>query len=380
MKSKVILMFMALTMTMAHTTVMAQEAIDEGKTTNPEAVSEQTDAKASRGSKVKVGGFTVNGRPATPEQKQAAKKMVKQAAKMAGKAAQVAATAVTHPAKAEKLGEELEKMGDQLEAMGDDLERMDSTLGELAEDTTFLYDGEDGDEIELDEDDLDEILEEWSSDGWRPWRWASGLFGRGLGMFGTILGGLLATLIVLLLFALFTSPIWVVFLILYLIIRSGRKRESERMSQAYGTPMSTSAAATAGQAAAAQQTQVRSERPQAARTATAAARHSMPNAWDENQETWKNGIRQCCLGAGFIICFFIVGWKIFLIIGALLACLGVAKLVIATTTKGRNRNGAAAGPQQESFVTGLGETDEPVADSQAVEPVQTDNDNYSKSE
>ena len=386
MKSKVILMLMALAMTMGTTSVVAQDSISGGKTTKPEAVSANASKKASQGTNVKTGGFTVNGHPATPQQKQAAKQMVKQAAKMAGKAAQVAATAVTNPAKAEKLGEELEHMGDQLEAMGDDLERMDSTLSELAEDTTFFYEGEDSDEVELDDEDLEEIFGEWSDDGPGFWRWITGVFGSGMGIFGTIMAGICVTLVLLLLFALFTSPIWVVFLLLFLIIRSGRKRESERISQAYQTTTaSTAASATPNTARtaepSAQQAQARQERRQAPQPSASTARQPMPNAWDENQETWKSGIRQSCLGIGFIICFFIVGWKILLVVGALLVCLGVAKLVIATTTKGRN-GGRAASPQQESFVTGLGavEDPEPATDSQAVEPVQDGNDNYSKTE
>ena len=386
MKSKAILIIMALAMTVAHTNVMAQDSISGGKTTRPETVSRKADAKKSQASKSVSGSFTVNGKPATPQQKQAAKQMVKQAAKMAGKAAQVAATAVTNPAKAERLGEELEHMGDQLEAMGDDLERMDSSLSELAEDTTFLYDGDDDTEfdldVDLDDEDVDEILSEWESDGWGPWRWVQRIFSSGTGLFGSALAGIGVAFVMLFLFALFTSPIWVVFLILYLIIRSGRKREAERMAQAYGmhAQAQPAAAAAAAQGASAQPSQPGAEKTQAARTAAATPRQAVPNAWDENQETWKNGIRQSCLGVGFVICFFIVGWKIFLIIGALLVCLGVAKLVIATTTKGRSGRGAAS-PQQESFVTGLGQPDttEPdTAESQAVEPLAGETDNYEK--
>lgn len=375
MKSKVMFLTMALTMALATNTV-AQDSISRGRTTAPD----QTGAHASVAQAitqavapvVSAADVTINGRPATKQEKQAAKRMVKQAAKMAGKAAQVAANAVTNPAKAEQLGEELEQMGDQLEEMGDDLARMDSTLSTLAEDTTFFYEDEDSDEVILSDEDIDEMVDEWVQDSGGPKEWVKKVFGGGLGLLGGTLAALAVVVVALFLFALFTAPVWIVLLLLFLVIRSGRKKDAGRTAQAYQTPPTSARP----QAASAQ------KQPHASRmsAAPAAMPQAKPMASDENQETWKSGIRLCCLGVGLIICFIAIGWTSLWGIGALVACLGVAKLVIATTTKGRSGQ-YVAGPQQESFVTGLGTAEEaPTAETHPTAAEQPSAGDYNKSE
>ena len=49
-----------------------------------------------------------------------------------------------------------------------------------------------------------------------------------------------------------------------------------------------------------------------------------------------------CVGIGLIVLFLSVGFDSFWGIGALVACIGVAKLIIATTTKNKNKNGGKA--------------------------------------
>ena len=177
---------------------------------------ETADSTKNAGVSVKLSGMTVNGKPATAQQKAVAKKMTRQGAQMAKKGMQLAMSAVTNPDKAEKLGDELEQMGEEMERLGDSLET-------LAEDTTFFYEGEDSDEVELlSESDLDEISRDFSENfGWLDSWWGK-LLGGGLGIMGGILGILIAIFVVVLLFALFTSPIWVLALIIWLIVRGSR--------------------------------------------------------------------------------------------------------------------------------------------------------------
>ena len=374
MKNKVMLMAVALTMALA-TNAVAQDSISRGRTTTPDHAGTHSSLAQAVSNAVaplvSVSEVSVNGRPATKEEKKAAKNMVKQAARMAGKAAQVAATAVTNPAKAEQLGEELENMGNQLEQMGDELAKMDSSLSELAEDTTFFYEDEDSDEVILSDEDIDEMVDEWVSDGNGPWDIVKKVFGGGMGLIGGSLAILGILILALFLFALFTAPVWIVLLLLFLVIRSGRKKDAGRTAQAYRPTPTLSRPKAAAQ-----------NRAQTGKVSAAPAEmaHAQTVVSDENEDIWKSGVRQSCLGVGFIICYFIVGYKIFLVIGALVACLGIAKLVIATTTKKRSAS-HTYDPQQESFVTGLGGGENtPTTDTSAAVPEQPATADYNKSE
>jgi len=290
---------------------------------------ETADSTKNAGVSVKLSGMTVNGKPATAQQKAVAKKMTKQGAQMAKKGVQLAMSAVTNPDKAEKLGDELEQMGEEMERLGDSLET-------LAEDTTFFYEGEDSDEVELfSESDLDEISRDFSENfGWLDSWWGK-LLGGGLGIMGGILGILIAIFVVVLLFALFTSPIWVLALIIWLIVRGSRTNPTTTYqnppmggAQAAGQAQPLAGSANAGEG-------TYSSQMNAGGNATLPPMGGVGGGLypDENAEMWKSGIMWSCVGVGLILVFLGIGFDGLWGIGALVACIGVAKLVIATTTK-----------------------------------------------
>lgn len=290
---------------------------------------ETADSTKNAGVSVKLSGMTVNGKPATAQQKAVAKKMTKQGAQMAKKGVQLAMSAVTNPDKAEKLGDELEQMGEEMERLGDSLET-------LAEDTTFFYEGEDSDEVELfSESDLDEISRDLSENfGWLDSWWGK-LLGGGLGILGGILGILIAIFVVVLLFALFTSPIWVLALIIWLIVRGSRTNPTTTYqnppmggAQAAGQAQPLAGSANAGEGTSSSQMN-------AGGNATLPPMGGVGGGLypDENAEMWKSGIMWSCVGVGLILVFLGIGFDGLWGIGALVACIGVAKLVIATTTK-----------------------------------------------
>jgi len=290
---------------------------------------ETADSTKNAGVSVKLSGMTVNGKPATAQQKAVAKKMTKQGAQMAKKGVQLAMSAVTNPDKAEKLGDELEQMGEEMERLGDSLET-------LAEDTTFFYEGEDSDDVELfSESDLDEIGRDLSENfGWLDSWWGK-LLGGGLGIMGGILGILIAIFVVVLLFALFTSPIWVLALIIWLIVRGSRTNPTTTYqnppmggAQAAGQAQPLAGSANAGEG-------TYSSQMNAGGNATLSPMGGVGGGLypDENAEMWKRGIMWSCVGVGLILVFLGIGFDGLWGIGALVACIGVAKLVIATTTK-----------------------------------------------
>ena len=290
---------------------------------------ETADSTKNAGVSVKLSGMTVNGKPATAQQKAVAKKMTRQGAQMAKKGVQLAMSAVTNPDKAEKLGDELEQMGEEMERLGDSLET-------LAEDTTFFYEGEDSDDVELfSESDLDEIGRDLSENfGWLDSWWGK-LLGGGLGIMGGILGILIAIFVVVLLFALFTSPIWVLALIIWLIVRGSRTNPTTTYqnppmggAQAAGQAQPLAGSANAGEG-------TYSSQMNAGGNATLSPMGGVGRGLypDENAEMWKSGIMWSCVGVGLILVFLGIGFDGLWGIGALVACIGVAKLVIATTTK-----------------------------------------------
>ena len=309
---------MAATLAAAMAAVMLTAATP-ASTLKAENTSDTTTTQATAngaGAKVYVRGMTVNGRPATQQEKEVAKAMVKQGGRMAGKGVQLAATAITDPSRADKLSEELEAMGDEMERMGDSLEM-------LADDTTFLYEGEEGDSIVIAEDDADDFINEISksfgidlSDTW----WG-GILGGGLGILGGTLGiiiGLLALLVVL---ALLTSPLWIVAVIIYLIVRNDRNVAAKRRATYAAAQQPTT-----------ETPQTATATPQPA-TATPQTATSIEGIAEEKRATWTNGVRQCCLGVGLIVFFIAIGLESFWGIGALVACLGVANLIIAYSAK-----------------------------------------------
>lgn len=267
--------------------------------------------------------MTVNGRPATPQEKAVAKQMAKKGAQMAKKGVQMAMTAVTNPDKAEKMGEELEAMGEQMERLGDSLET-------LTEDTVFFYDEAAADSL-LAEGDADSDLDDFfdfDDSGWMHSWWGQ-LLGGSLGVMGGLLGVCIAILICLLLFFVLLSPIWVLALIIWLIVRG----TSTKPTTTYQNPPLNSVASPAGQQTAAnEQAQTSAPNPQPSNF-----NYSQPYP-DENTELWKSGIMYSCVGVGLVLFFWGIGFDGLWGIGALVACIGVAKLVIASTTKRRKHD------------------------------------------
>lgn len=286
-------------------TVLAEETTDS-------ATHKKTVIVRTKGSK---------GRPITDKEKDVAKEMAKKGAQMGSKGVKLALNAITNPSKADSLSKEMDKLGEEMERLGDSLESM-------SEDTTFLYEGEDEDTILLSDDDFDEIAEEFSKNFHFEW---PSLFGGALGIFGGILGIMIAIFVILLLFGIFTSPLWILALIIWLIVRNNRRNNAgPTMTQttSTGERLATEAGTGAGTGA-----------------GTATASNTAANAYmnrpypDENREMWKNGIMNCCIGVGLILLFISIGLDGLWGIGALVACIGVAKLVIASTTKGKDKSG-----------------------------------------
>ena len=296
-----------------------------------------------------IKGMTVNGRPATAAEKAMAKQMAKKGTQMAQKGVQMAVSAVTNPAKAEKLGEELEKMGEELEKMGDSLDSM-------AEDTTFLYEEAETDTA-LTGSDIDDFIDGFEEGfgedfGWLHTWWGK-LLGGTLGILGGFLGILIALLVVVLLFGLFTSPLWIIALVFWLLIRSGRKPSTTAYvnpplnpspTTPAGTPTTDAAPETGDPAA---QTAAYSTQPSSFNAQPSTYNYTQPYP-DENAEMWKSGIMYLCVGLGLIVLFLSIGADGLWGLGALVGCIGVAKLVISKTSKGKRYSDQPQQMQQTS--------------------------------
>lgn len=281
------------------------------------ALAEETTDSTTHKKTVVVRTKGSKGRPITDKEKDVAKEMAKKGAQMGSQGIKLALNAITNPSKADSLSKEMDKLGEEMERLGDSLES-------LSEDTTFLYEGEDPDTILLSDDDFDDIAEEFSKNFHFEW---PGLFGGILGVFGGILGILIAIFVILLLFGIFTAPLWILALIIWLVVRNNRRNAGPQVTQT----TSTGAPLNAGQTA-----QSTGQAAQTAQPQTASPLASTPQGLtDENQATWKSGIMYACVGVGLIALFLSVGLNDFWGIGALVACIGVAKLIIATTTKGK---------------------------------------------
>ncbi len=305
------IMLLALMLTaLPYSTLRAEETTDSTTTA--------TKTKSKRAN-IQVSGLTINGRPATSKEKKVVKEMTKQGARMATKGIQLASTAITDPARAEQLGSELEEMGNEMERMGDSLEAM-------ADDTVFIYNGdEDGDSLLLSESDIDEMSDDAESTlrNYIENTWWGKLFGGTLGFFGIMLVILFTFIILAVVFLLITAPVWVLALIIWLLVRNDRKKAPRTQTQAYA-----STGATAGnngtQAPQTNGTNSGTEAPSAMRVSPVEA---------ENSEMWRSGINMCCLGVGLAVFFMAIGWDGWWGIGALVACIGIAKVIIAYSAK-----------------------------------------------
>ena len=99
------------------------------------------------------------------------------------------------------------------------------TVEALSEDTTFFYEGEDTTEVVVSDSDFEDMIEEWTSDGGFLPQWLRGWLGGGLGMLGALLVFAVALFVLILLLVIFTAPIWVVVLILWLLLRKSGKKD-----------------------------------------------------------------------------------------------------------------------------------------------------------
>ena len=84
----------------------------------------------------------------------------------------------------------------------------------------------------------------------------------------------------------------------------------------------------------------------------------MPAYRDENMEMFKSGIMYSCVGLGLILLFVSIGLEDLWGIGALVACIGLAKILISKFSKNKRRMQDSA-PRQETIVTGLGNEEKP---------------------
>ena len=255
--------------------------------------------------------LTVNGKPATPQQKAVAKKMAAQGAQMAAKGVKMATAAIANPQKAKDIANEMEAIGDEMDRLGDSLQT-------LSEDTTFLY--TEPDSTELAGDDIEDFIDGFE-DGFGsdfPWlhTWWGKLLGGGLGLLGGLLAILAAIFVIVLLFAIFTSPLWVIALIIWLLVRDSKKSKPVQQLQEKPITKTTPDNTESDSQSSSQEPQMPIAQP-------------YPN---ENDAMWKSGIMYTCVGLGLVLLFISIGLEGLWGVGALVACIGVAKIAIAKTS------------------------------------------------
>ena len=169
----------------------------------------------------------------------------------------------------------------------------------VAEDTTFFYEGEDTDTVEVSEGAFDDFVQSVqkefhiSSDE-LPW-WGSALL------------GLFAILMVTLLLILLTAPLWILALIIWLVIRNNRRQNA---------PVQTAMAS--GQA-------------------TATGQSTSPSIFDAPKGTdavlWRTGMNQCAWGVGLVTAALVLSSRLVAAVGLVLGCLGGSKLYLANREK-----------------------------------------------
>ncbi len=273
---------------------------------------------------------TVNGRPATKQEKAVAAKMVKQGVQMAKKGAHMAASAVTNPSKVDQIEQELETMGDEMERLGDSLEKM-------ADDTTFLYSAADSLELEGDslvlagdeDDDFSVGLETLGMDvpQWMHTWWGQ-IIGGGIGMLAVFFALFILLIVFVFLFAFFTAPLWITAIVIWLLVRNTNSSSSNDYLN-YQTPHdgvrnegAPNTEPTVGNTdASAQQF--------SGANAAPSASDNIQNQSPERSPLWQSGVMYACIGVGLAIFFYVIGFTRLWGLGALVACIGVAKLVIA---------------------------------------------------
>ena len=287
-------------------------------------------------------------RPATKKEKAVARKMAVKGAQMAKKGANMAVAAVTDPAQAEKIGEEMEKMGEEMERLGDSLDAM-------SQDTTFLWNEEDEDSIdEFVDNDLDDFVR-GVNDGFGnfggPWY---------MKLFAIFLAFMVIALLIfvgVLLFLIFTAPIWIIALIIYLIVKSRKKSSAATTSAASATPAAATTSAASPSSVESQPVSPAAASPSAAAASPdATAFAASPSAATSAQPlpsitggteggsssidpTLSSGIKQCGLGLGIIVLVLALGADPLWGIGALVALLGLAKVFIYYLGNRKNDNG-----------------------------------------
>ena len=185
------------------------------------------------------------------------------------------------------------------------------TIESVAEDTTFFYENSDEDMVENADSDAvamdDEAWEEYAQEFKKtfftddlPW------WGKGLLLCFTAL--LLAFL-----FLIFTAPLWILALIIWLVYRSTRKREDSRQ-----------AAAKSGQPV-------------------------PPSIFDAPKGTdadlWRSGMNQAAWAVGLLIAAWLISSRLVAAIGLLLACLAASKFYLAKREQGQHHQQAQQATQ-----------------------------------
>ncbi len=240
-------------------------------------------------------------------------------------------------------------MAEEPVASGDSLSAVSTSSDKEPQDTTFFYEGEDSDEVVVTHDDwddfakdVDEMASEWGADTW----WGKllggtiGLLGGGVGLLGGALAFFFAILVLVLLLAVLTAPLWVLALVILLIIK-GTKGTTATPAGQTTTTATPASAATASPAA---NVSPAAEASSDANASTTTAYQASPLTGDPQtamprgssitqQEMWKSGIMWSCIGVGLVCVFLGIGLDGLWGIGVLVACIGVAKLIIATTSR-----------------------------------------------
>lgn len=264
---------------------------------------------------------SINGKQVTPQQKAVARKMAQHGAQMARQGAQMAVTALTHPSKIDSVAKRMDAIGEKLEELGD-------SLAAMSEDTTFLYMDEDS--LLSDSDDLDDFIngmaDEWDSDFTLPTWLTDTWWGKGLAGLTAIIISVMAValvaLVIVLLFLFFTAPLWLIGLIIWLIVRNDRKVKKHNPTPSPETPKPENTPTDDTD-----MTGIEAMTDEASNVFTGT--DMSYTASDEKQQMWKSGIMYSCVGVGLITVFISIGASALWGIGALVACIGVAKLIIA---------------------------------------------------
>ena len=297
-------------------------------------------------------------RPATQQEKEVAIQMAKQGTKMAKQGVKMASTALTNPKEAQRIADQMQNIGDEMQRLGDSLET-------LSEDTTFLYEGEVEDSLQVIDEDIDNLTRGFTFNVNMLNSWWGKIIGLGIGLIVAFLAITFVLLLLLVLFLIFTAPFWILALIIWLVERSNKKKTYRSSpfsarpditphpspSPAPASPLGPTGRSTLGEPSSTTvESQGTQPSPSIPTTETLPPTEVLPPTGgvreglgeelylDEYLMMWKSGVMYCCIGVGLTLLFLSIGFDELWGVGALIACIGVAKLVIAKTTKDKKRD------------------------------------------